>query len=146
LKGTTTVSDGPLGVVVGVVAGTRIVCGVVRGDVCGTTGRGKVAGGVVRGVVRGVVTGTVVAGAVTGGAVVAGACVVRVCFGATVAATFGNVVVDGRSDGTTAVVRGTRDDETAWTASYVAPTAITQNTSTSTRLMTPWTVSGSSRG
>ena len=67
-------------------------------------------------VVRGVVTGTVVAAAVTGGAVVAGACVVRVFFGAT-AATFGDVVVDGSSEGTTAVERGTRDDETAWTAS-----------------------------
>jgi hypothetical protein len=95
-------------------------------------------------VVRGVVTGIVVARAVTGGAVVAGACVVRVCFGETVAATFANVVVDGRSAGTTAVERGTRD-ETAWTASYVAPTAIRQNTSTSTRLITPWTVNGSSR-
>jgi hypothetical protein len=135
------VSDGPLGAVGGGVAGTRIVCGVVGGVVCATTG-GKVAGGDVRGVVRGVVcgvvrgvvTGTAVVGVVTGGAVVVGAGVVRVGLGATVAATFGTVVVDGRSEGTTEVVR---DDETAANASYVAPTAIRQNTSTSTRLITP---------
>jgi hypothetical protein len=142
------VSDVPLGVVGGVVAGTRIVAGVVCGDVSATTLCGEVAGGVVpRGVVRGVACGVVtgtVGGTVVAGAAVVGACVVRVCCGA-VAATFRNVVVGGRSEGTTAVELGTRDDETAWTASYVAPTAIRQKTNTSTRLIAPWSVSGSSR-
>ena len=69
-------SDGPLGAVVGVVAGTRIVCGVVCGEVSGTTGAGRSRAGSSRvgscaGVVRGVVTGRR-AGAVTGGAVVVG--------------------------------------------------------------------------
>jgi hypothetical protein len=149
LNGTTTVSDGPVGAVVGVVAGTRIVCGVAGGEV--TTGRGNVAGGVVdrgavRGVVRGVVTGVVVVGVVGGGAVVVSAGIVVVRFGASFATTFaGAVVVDESNDGVTAVVRGTRDEVTAANASYDAPTAIRQNTRTSTRLITPWTVSGSSR-
>ncbi len=140
-------SDVPLGTVAGVVAGTRIVCGVVGGAVSGTTccgnvGGGAVCGGFVRGEMRGVVTGGVVtgvvAGVVTGGAVVVGAATVVVCLRGMLAATFGGwVVVDGSSDGVTAVVRGTRDDVTAPTASYDAPTAIRQNTNTKTRLITP---------